>query len=357
MKSDRQTRETTSGDARRAVCAGWLGLLVACIVGLGLASSAAAQTRVALVIGNGAYTGEAQLPNPPNDARHMAEMLRRDLGFEVIGPVLDGPLTAMDAALDKFQQAAQGADIALFFYAGHGMELHGQNLLLPTDARLAQERDALRQTIPLDEVLQAMKGARVKLVLLDACRNNPLADRMLRTNGRRGGNTRGLVRVDDSDDGTLIAFATAPGLTAADGNGVDSPFTTALLAKLPTEGDDIRLVLGDVGAAVRLATNGQQRPWTNFNLSGKVVLRTSPQTSPAPEPATAALPPPPSAAPQHAAEAPPLPNDSTSDPSTRLRPSALAAAPVAHAPPRAPRPRPPPHGSGDPVKESLGVAD
>ena len=183
------------------------------------------------------------------------------------------------AALDRFQQAAQGADIALFFFAGHGMELNGQNLLLPIDARLAQERDALRQTIPLDQVMQAMPRARVKLVLLDSCRDNPLAEHMQRIGGQRGSGGRGLVRVDDADDGTLIAFATAPGTTAADGHGDDSPFTTALLANLPTAGDDIRVVLGEVWRTAVHGVRHQRtaaRPWTNFNLSAKVVLKVAP---------------------------------------------------------------------------------
>ena len=97
-------------------------MTLALLLGFGLAGAAMAQGRVALVIGNGAYAGEARLANPPNDARRMAEMLRRDLGFEVLGPVLDGGMAAMDAAVDRFQQASQGAEIALFFYAGHGIE-------------------------------------------------------------------------------------------------------------------------------------------------------------------------------------------------------------------------------------------
>ena len=254
-------------------------VFVVALVLLAGASALAAEKRVALVIGNGGYLGDNRLANPPTDAKRIAEMLRRDLGFEVPPPVLDGKLADMDTALDRFKQSALGAEVALFFYAGHGMEMNGQNMLVPVDAHLANERDVPRQTLPLDLVMDAMSGARVKVALLDACRNNPMAQRMLRLNGARGSGSRGLSPMLNAGEGTVIAFATAPGTTAADGDAADSPFTTALLQMLPTLSHDIRIVLGDVSEAVRRATNGEQSPWTNFNLSGEVVLKVSPATA------------------------------------------------------------------------------
>lgn len=239
--------------------------------------AAAQPKRVALVIGNSAYQIQPPLPNPRNDAAAMAKMLRERMGFEVLAPVLDGGLDEMDAALDRFAAAADGAEVALFFYAGHGMELDGDNLLVPVDARLRDERDARRQTVQLSDVLRRMERARAKVVLLDACRDNPVASRMARINASRGPASPGLAEIRDVPAGMLIAFAAAPGRTAADGRGENSPFTKALLENLPRPGEEIRLVLGDVSQAVYEETRrglGQpQQPWVNFTaLGGRLYL-------------------------------------------------------------------------------------
>jgi formylglycine-generating enzyme required for sulfatase activity len=175
------------------------------------------------------------------------------------------------------------------------MELGGQNRLVPVDAQLAHERDVERQTIPLETVLQAMAGARSKLVLLDACRNNPLASRMVRlTPLARGEGAGGLTEVRQVSRGTVIVFAAAPGQTAADGDGVNSPFTAALLQNLAKPGEDVRVVLGDVSDAVERSTGGRQQPWINFTgLSGRLSLRPGPAPPvPAPPQPAAVLPPP-----------------------------------------------------------------
>jgi hypothetical protein len=179
----------------------------------------------------------------------------------------------MDQALERFSRAAEGAEVALFFYAGHGMEHDGQNRLVPVDAVLEHERDVERQTLALDHVIKAMRGARVRVLLLDACRNNPLAGRMVRSAGGSRSGERGLAPVENAGPGTVIAFATAPGRVASDGAGSNSPFTLALLEKLPQAGEDIRVVLGDVSDSVESATGGRQSPWTNFTgLRGRFLL-------------------------------------------------------------------------------------
>jgi len=256
-----------------------LSLVVLALLG---AAPAWAQKRVALVVGNGAYAEVARLPNPPNDARRMETMLRERMGFEVVR-VSDGKLRDMDQALERFSRAAEGAEVALFFYAGHGMEHDGQNRLVPVDAVLEHERDVERQTLALDQVMKAMRGARVRVLLLDACRNNPLAGRMVRSAGGSRSGERGLAPVENAGPGTVIAFATAPGRVASDGAGSNSPFTLALLAKLPQSGEDIRVVLGDVSDSVETATGGRQSPWTNFTgLRGRFLLMAGVAVVPAP---------------------------------------------------------------------------
>ncbi len=255
-----------------------------------------AERRVALVIGNSAYGAFEALANPRNDAEQIATMLREQLGFEVVSPVLNGTLAEMDRALDRFEKLAANADVALFFYAGHGLELNGANLLVPVDARFDHERDVLRQTIPMEQVLRAMNRARLKVVLLDACRDNPLAQQMTRNDPTRGAGAVGLAAEANLPEGTVIAFAAAPGKTASDGRGPNSPFTAALLQFLPRPGDEIRLVLGDVGEAVNQSTAGAQRPWVNSTMSGRLFLRATPSATAPPQVLAHAAPPPPASA-------------------------------------------------------------
>ncbi len=243
---------------------------------------AAAQKRVALVIGNSTYQVQPPLNNARNDATAMARMLREELGFEVLPVLLNGTLPQMDEALERFAAAARDADIALFYFAGHGLEEGRNNFLVPIEAELAHENQIVRQTIALDQALKAMRHARARIVLLDACRNNPVAGRMVRSIPQRSGQAGGLAELQPAD-GLLVGYASAPGTTASDGaSGGNSPFTAALLEHLPRPGEDLRLLLGDVRDAVKAATQGraQQVPWVDGSVSGRLILKPAPPPPP-----------------------------------------------------------------------------
>ncbi len=245
---------------------GWRLHLVTLLVLAVWVPSAHASKRVALVVGNGAYAEAPSLANPTNDATDMAGVLQ-EMGFSVT-LVVDADQRAMQQGLIAFAQEAAGADVALFFYAGHGVQTEGENYLLPTDVRLTSSTALRFETINLDQILHVMAKAKVRLVLLDACRDNPLA-----AANRSLGAGRGLAPVDTaSASGTLIAFATAPDDVAADGIGRNSPFTEALLAHLPTPGEDIRAIFGLVREQVERATDRRQTPWVNEAISGRLVL-------------------------------------------------------------------------------------
>ncbi|MEI2296810.1 caspase family protein [Ensifer sp. MJa1] len=252
-------------------------LLVLC------ASQALAERRVALVIGNSAYQHVAPLPNPGNDAADMAAKLE-GLGFEVVsGRDLD--LDGVRRAVRDFVGRLDGADLALFYYAGHGLQVDGENYLAPVDAKLASHLDLEFEAVPMNLVLSAMeRSTRVNVVLLDACRDNPLAVNLARSMGTRSASVgRGLAKVD-TGIGTLIAFATQPGNVALDGSGRNSPFTSALIKHLGQPGRDITRELIDVRRDVLAATGGKQVPWDNSSLTGEVVLK--PATAAQPAPAT-----------------------------------------------------------------------
>ncbi len=265
--------------------------LLAAVLGLAVPGAASAQKRVALVIGNGAYTDTARLANTTNDAPDMAAALQR-LGFEVLqGVNLDK--RAMERLIRQFDQSLAGAEIALFFYAGHGMQVSGQNYLVPIDARLAAEGDIDFESLPLSLVLSRMeREAKTSLVLLDACRDNPLARNLARTMGTRAANVgQGLAEVK-TGIGTLLSFSTQPGNVALDGRGRNSPYTTALLAEIETPGRDVLTTLAAVRGAVVKATGGKQVPWEHTSLLGPVVLKAvAAPTVPAPPPALAPVPP------------------------------------------------------------------
>lgn len=265
-----------------------VGLTVAA---LAAADDARAERRVALVIGNGAYGKVPALPNPPNDAKAMSALLR-SLNFDVVSGI-DLTRDGMADTLRKFAMQAQGADVALFFYAGHGLQLDGKNYLLPVDANLTSELDVkLGGPIDLDTMLQqTMAEAKVKLVLLDACRDNPFVGQIARSvKTRTVAVSSGLAEMK-SGEGTLLAFATGPGQVALDGDGGNSPFTRALLDNLAKPGLEIRLALTHVRADVVDRTRKQQTPWENTNLTGFFYM--TPDAAPAPAanaPAAAAVP-------------------------------------------------------------------
>ena len=220
---------------------------------------ALADGRVALVVGNSAYTHIGRLANLDNDAADMSSALRR-LGFEVTTE-LDADRVELTEALRAFTRQRASADVSLVFYAGHGIEMDGVNYLVPLDARLERDVDVRFETVTLDDLMVSTAGASLRLVILDACRNNPLARSMLRTAARRSvsGGSFADLNEDLLGDETLVAYATAAGTTAADRRGRNSPYTAALLSHLETP-LEILTLFRRVRAQVLASTNGQQRP-------------------------------------------------------------------------------------------------
>ncbi len=249
-------------------------LALLCVLAAMLAPAGAqAEKRVALVIGNGAYSNTAPLNNPANDAADVVGVLQR-LGFEVVeGRDLDK--RSMERLIRQFGTKLAGADVALFFYAGHGLQVGGQNYLVPTDARLASEGDVDFESLPLNLVIRQMeREAKTSLILLDACRDNPLARNLARNMGTRSAQIgQGLAEVR-TGVGTLIAFSTQPGYVALDGAGRNSPYAQAFLKHAEVPGKDISAVLVEVRNDVLKATNGKQVPWEHTSLTGQVYLRT-----------------------------------------------------------------------------------
>ena len=225
---------------------------------LALTSGAFAEARVALVIGNGQYERLGRLPNPANDASDMAAMLR-GLGFQVVeGTDLGG--RAFRRAISEFSRLARGADVALFYYSGHGLQFRSENYLIPVDAELDYEL-ALGETIQLNDVIQALAGADTALVYIDACRSFPLDGTFLAQANERIAVVNGLARPNLSDGSrTFVGFSALPGKTASDGIGRNSPFTAAMLEFLPARGLDLNDVFDQVTDRVRIATAGSQVP-------------------------------------------------------------------------------------------------
>lgn len=245
-----------------------LGLLV-----WSLASFPALAERVALVIGNSAYVHAPTLKNPVNDARDVAEALKR-LGFAVhLGTDLG--TDAMRELLRDFSRDAEGAELALFFYAGHGLQVDGRNFLVPVDAALERESDLDFAAVELQLVLRQLERSSAhSIILLDACRDNPFETALARSMGAArstGALGRGLAPVD-SMGGALIGFATDPGAVAYDGAGDNSPFAAALLAHLETPGLEVNALMTRVRADVVAATDRLQRPWSTSSLLDEVYL-------------------------------------------------------------------------------------
>lgn len=248
-----------------------LGLIaVVCCTLAGLQVAwAQAGKRVALVIGNGTYQKVGKLPNPRRDAEAMGQLLR-SAGFDV---VVGNDLGAADMrrALRDLSERAQDADVAVVFYAGHGIEVNGTNYLVPVDAALQRDLDVEDEAVSLERVTQMIDSARrLRLVILDACRDNPFVQSMQRTTATRSIG-RGLARVDVVTSDTLIAFAARHGSTAADGSGGNSPYTAALVEHLATPGLDLRLALGRVRDDVLKRTGNKQEPFVYGSLGGAEV--------------------------------------------------------------------------------------
>ncbi|MBL8834306.1 MAG: caspase family protein [Rhodospirillales bacterium] len=222
-------------------------------------SPAWAAKKVALVIGNGAYA-EAPLKNPANDARAIAGTLRRQ-GFEVLLKE-NATKAQMNEIVADFGEKLGEGDTALFFFAGHGMQVQGRNYLIPTDARITSEQRVRLETLDVEAVLDQMAAARarVSMVILDACRNNPFERRFRSVGG-------GLAQIN-APEGTMIAYATSPGKVAADGEGSNGLYTQELLKALAQPGLKVEDVFKQVRVGVARASNGAQVPWEASSLTG-----------------------------------------------------------------------------------------
>jgi hypothetical protein len=233
--------------------------------------AARAEKRVALVVGNASYQHTASLANPANDADDMALALKK-VGFEVIA-VKNVDKRALERAMADFGRLAQEADAALVYYAGHGIQYQGLNYLMPVDAQLEDKYSINYELTRIDDVLFALSNARgVKILILDACRNNPLAERLsLRGANRDLVQTRGLARIE-APRGMVVAFATQSDQVAIDGAGRNSPFTGALLKEIEEPGIEIATLFRRVAIDVNQATSGRQLPELSISMSGEFYL-------------------------------------------------------------------------------------
>jgi hypothetical protein len=230
----------------------------------------AADKRVALIVGNSIYQTVPRLPNPARDATSVATMFR-DAGFDTVDLALDVGNLEFKRAIRKFESMADNADIAVVYYAGHGLEISGANYLIPVDARLASDRDADDEAITLERLVSSADGARrLRLIILDACRDNPFLSTMKRERkvANRAAAASGLGKVEPTSTDTLIAYAAKAGSTADDGAGEHSPFTTSLLRNLTVPGLDVRLAFGRIRDEVLKATGNRQEPFVYGALGG-----------------------------------------------------------------------------------------
>jgi hypothetical protein len=314
---------------------------------------AAAENRIALVVGNAHYKFIPSLANPAGDARLMAKTLK-ELGFTLIGDdaQLDLDKAALDEAIRTFGAKLRGADVGLFYYAGHGLQLRGTNYLVPTGANPTREADADFELDDLSLVLRQMEasGTRLNLVMLDACRNNPFAGRGFRAIDA------GLAQIR-APEGTLISFATQPGSIALDGIDGNSPYTKALAQTIRKPGLGVFDVFNNVGLMVKKATGGEQQPWVSsspidgsFYFAAKpeeppvaANLAESPNKSPAPNASAVEAPAPSSNAPSPSQDKP------SQDRPSQDHPSQVATLPPVQQVPATKKP-------SDERKEGRGVA-
>ena len=243
--------------------------LVACLV-WAMPAMAVESKRVALVIGNSAYVTANPLANPKNDAADMSERLKA-LGFQVLTG-LDLDKRGFDVKVREFAAALETADSAILFYAGHGLQVAGQNYLVPIDAKLERERDLEFEAVRLDFILKQMELGRedkTNIVFLDACRDNPLSRSLARNMGTRSASIgKGLAQVD-AGVGTFISYSTQPGNVALDGDGRNSPFAAALSKRMSEPGRNLTSVMIDVRKDVIASTSGKQVPWDHSALTGE----------------------------------------------------------------------------------------
>jgi uncharacterized caspase-like protein len=234
------------------------------------ADPALADKRVALVIGMSRYQQVPQLANPARDADAMAALFKK-AGFNVVDSEHDLGISDLRRVIREFSELSRDADVSVVFYAGHGIEVDGTNYLVPADARLLSDFDVEDETVSLDRVLKALDPVkRLKLVILDACRDNPFAKTMKRSVASRSIG-RGLAKVEPAMSDTLIAFAAKAGAVASDGDGQNSPFATALVKYIAEPGLDLRLAFGRVRDDVLKSTANRQEPFVYGSLGGETM--------------------------------------------------------------------------------------
>jgi uncharacterized caspase-like protein len=231
---------------------------------------ALAERRVALVIGISGYQAVPQLTNPSRDAEAMSSLFRK-AGFDVIESARDPGISDLRKAIRQFSETSRDADMAVVYYAGHGIEVDGVNYLVPVDAKLKSDFDVEDETISLDRILRALDNAkRLKLVILDACRDNPFLKTMKRSIGTRSVG-RGLAKFEPAMSDTLVAYAAKAGAVAIDGDGQNSPFATALVKYIAEPGLDLRIAFGRVRDDVLKSTAHRQEPFVYGSLGGDTV--------------------------------------------------------------------------------------
>jgi uncharacterized caspase-like protein len=259
--------------------------------GVLFSTAAAADRRVALVIGNSTYKNASSLPNTINDSTAIAALFK-SVGFEVVISRADLGVVDFKRAVREFLLTAENADIAVVYYAGHGVEIGGTNYLVPVDAKLGRDYDVEDEAVALDRIIWALQSVkRLRLILLDACRDNPFPGKM-RSAGIRSTLKGGLAKIEDVSADTLVAYAAKAGSVSYDGDGGNSPYATALIKHLAEPGLDIRIALGRVRDEVISITGGRQEPFIYGSLGGATIpLVPAPaakKIEPAPAPATAA---------------------------------------------------------------------
>lgn len=237
-----------------------LRCLAACLLLSTLASRLEAETRVALVIGNGAYETIGRLANPVNDANLIAQVLS-EVGFDVTS-VTDQTEDQMGETIDRFVAEARRADVAAVYFAGHGIQKDGENFLMPIDAQLRSENAISREGISLNDLTAVLAEVPISMIFLDACRNNPFAEALMseaQSAGRSAGIKRGLAVIRTTGD-MLVTFATLPNTVASDGTDMNSPFAKALAQHIPTPNVEVSVLMKRVTADVMAATRDEQRP-------------------------------------------------------------------------------------------------
>ena len=265
------------------------GFILLIMVAIGAQAATPDGKRVALVIGNSKYVHAVALPNPANDAHLIASTLRNS-GFQVIEGV-DQDNAGMHSLISRFTEQSYDADLAVIYYAGHGMQVDGKNFLIPVDAELTSPAYLKTRTVQIDDFMAALPpDPAVGVIILDACRDNPLARTLAASLPKSRSLGAGLAPVEARSDGVgtggvLIAYATDPGAIAFDGSGVNSPYSTALARHLTEPGVEIQSALTRVRGEVTETTQGRQRPWHNASLGREVFLgepaaKAAPATTP-----------------------------------------------------------------------------